>query len=475
MNYCDLFSNSITSSTCLSAIEGCKHDIICTSCISQILREKAVGSCMVCPMNDCPGKFDVENARYDAVVTPERVSLNNDLCPDFVSSLQTAEFDENEYAILRERYLAEYIPGDKKRKSLNRESLFFQEIYTSYKNHDHNQIFQLLFRRRDYDELLQRYLNKNNNNGKKSYPMIESLINEGNHFKAYEMLSQLRDYEMNPKKVPSFLRGTYVNDEIVEVIDLSKDDDHTHVDVEKDCYEPLFVHAKKRRILLDAGECSVEDKLKVKTEVEEVVSMPGTRHAFNDAMGANRLLPAVETVYSEQSLVKKEIKIEQQDGSDDESRFSMGCTAIDNGHTYGGDDDSCHSNSRVESSPLENSRYCSDDLLEGTGNLPNSECNDDECQATLSQEEIDAAKKEKAMKKRAKERKYGARYLLGRQTSDQLEVEDQHGIVTQKKINTGMMKLGGGNQMPDMYWHKEEDRVSILGRKLDNNFTASNH
>lgn len=229
---CDLCSNSITS-RCLSATEGCKHKI-CTPCLRQILRERAVGRYMVCPIDSCLGKFDVEDIRYDAIVSPERRCPRDAPRPDFVSSVHTDEFDENDYAILCERYLTERVHGGRKRK------LLYPEL------------------RKDIDRLL----------------------NEDKHFKVYELLSQLRDYEMNPKKVPSFLRGTNVSDEVVEVIDLSKDDDHAHIDVEKDYSESLLVHAKKTRMATGAAECRVEEEPKVKTEDELVLLRHPGQHIF---------------------------------------------------------------------------------------------------------------------------------------------------------------------------------------------------
>lgn len=142
-------------------------------------------------------------------------------------------------------------------------------------------------------------------------------------------------------------------------------------------------------------------------------------------------------------MIKKEIKIEQLDDSDDESRFSMGCTVTENAYN------------NVDSNTGESSDDNSDISHEGNESI------DDE-HNYLSQEEIDAAKKAKIMKKRAEERKYGDRFLLGRQTFVKIKVEDQDGIVTEEKKATGMMKLGGGNQSPDMHWRKEKDRVSFL-------------
>jgi hypothetical protein len=54
-----------------------KHKI-CKLCIYKILSERAAGAWIPCPVFDChTGKVDIEDVRYDVVVTPERGSPSN--------------------------------------------------------------------------------------------------------------------------------------------------------------------------------------------------------------------------------------------------------------------------------------------------------------------------------------------------------------------------------------------------------------
>ena len=58
-------------------------------------------------------------------------------------------------------------------------------------------------------------------------------------------------------------------------------------------------------------------------------------------------------------------------------------------------------------------------------------------------------------KDRAEDSPYGDRFLLARQSYVQVEIAGE-----KKNITKGMLKLGGGNVSPDMWCHKDKDRVS---------------
>jgi hypothetical protein len=107
-------------------------------------------------------------------------------------------------------------------------------------------------------------------------------------------------------------------------------------------------------------------------------------------------------------------------------------------HNDRGNDDSLTSDDNIDHEPTRN--------------------NEDKPNTEMSQEEIDAAKKEKARKKKEEERKYGERALLARQ----IAVQTNNG----QKIWYGMMKLGGGNCSPDMWWHNTKEGVKNVSDNM---------
>jgi hypothetical protein len=360
--------------------------------------------------------------------------------PDVVKS--SVEFDEREYEILYNRYLKERVrenetlPGGMQLRRQKKSRLLDDPNISGYK------------------EL-----------GKE----VDRLLKRGNRHGVFELLSQLRDFELNPRRVPAALKFiSPACDEVAECVDLTNDWEDECIDVERYIVDVL---------LRKEDDESRHPKIAVKDEpcldsVKHEGSLPNSsvQKRYFDELDGDVLLrqedescnpkiavkdgdvllrkenescnpkiavkdePCLDAVKHESSLPNssgqkrcfEELDGDMSESDDDCSRFSQGCCAID--HDLQSEPD--HSNGAKNDGVQLNQ-------TEGAGNIHGVE---------LSQQEIDKAKKEKIRRERIKLRKYGDRLLLARQCS----IKQEDGTTELK----GMLALGGGNQTSHM-WYKD--------------------
>lgn len=489
--FCDMCTKFIKAGASqrlayLTAREGCKHKI-CKPCISFIFKERAAGSCIPCPVGrGCTGVFDVENVRYDAdvvgsdevhVVTPQKVtSRDNKASPDVVKSSYKVPFNYADYRKLCLRYLSEPVYEKevggmrllrkKKSRLLDQKTVGYQEL------------------------------------GK----AVDRLRRYNYHEKAYELLWQLRDCEMNHA-------GSQPNcSDDTEIIDLTGDDDKC-IDVDTYIFDVLLPSVKKEEsewsdddatvfadhvtsyattkepsvspvksepvlksessvkpepISSRSNECVTDstsrssvsgakrslDELSDKSDDEESVvivkSEPRAEHEKDNQFKQDESDRASESVV----LVKSEPKADQsrtnqctqhESDSDDESRFSQGCPEKSNYQATVLRDavyDS-EAESTIFGDSDDDSRFSSCPAFINSDQNPEDATNT-ETNPKQNYGDIEIKSEETKIKERSKLRKHGDRVLLARQSP------------------RGMMKLGGGNQGTSMWPVDMEARVRIL-------------
>lgn len=495
---CDLCSTR-RQSDLITAREGCKHKI-CRPCITAILNrrvinsEAAAASWILCPVLDCYfGKFDAEFS-HDAVITPEKGSPRSSKgspssslrdgdgdgpLPDMVKSI---EFDENEYAVLCDRYLYERCKG----KSLLRTAA--------------------------YQDIRKR---------------VDALLQDDNHFEVFKLLSELRDYEMNPRqrRLPLF-RGKSSLENGVDFVDLTKadkrevfvvdsgsesevptaksrerhiksehglleskkkitphfnsnnaieqglnDDNKTLLAADSNVKaEPVTSVGQKRifdKLTKEDDDSSVEIlsctnkmpkckietksshpmlKSNIKVKVESVLSTDNKQ--FMNQLTDSAEDSSVEIVSRiNATSIKREDNKGDEDDSDEGSRFSIGGNRSESGDEEIKNEDDHSRNMEENISIFGDSDYddhCDSDSNDGNQSTSNNMNMSGSLQTEVTQDEIDEAKKVKARKERAKLRKYGDRVLLARQSK------------------SGMIKLGGNRQDTRMWPRDPDKRVSTM-------------
>lgn len=72
-------------------------------------------------------------------------------------------------------------------------------------------------------------------------------LRDGNHCQVYNLLSQLRDYDLNPNHVPKFVRDMRRREanDVIEIVDLTKDE-RVCIDVDNDVDDEVKVLGVKR-------------------------------------------------------------------------------------------------------------------------------------------------------------------------------------------------------------------------------------
>jgi hypothetical protein len=70
--------------------------------------------------------------------------------------------------------------------------------------------------------------------GKQLGKEVDRLIKKGNRHRVFELLSQLQDFELNPRRVPAALKLILpAGDEVAECVDLTNDSEVECIDVER--------------------------------------------------------------------------------------------------------------------------------------------------------------------------------------------------------------------------------------------------
>jgi hypothetical protein len=337
---------------------------------------------MVTPLNPNDGAMTEEKEKEKVVVTPEKALLKAaEPSPDVAKS--SIQFDEQEYEILCNRYLKERV---RENESLPG---------------------GMTLRRQKKSRLLDQNISGYKQLGKE----VDRLLKRGDRHRVFELLSQLRDFELNPRRVPPALKHiSPASDEVAECVDLTTDREDECIDVERYIVDVLL-----------RKEDEVCHPKRITVKVEPCSDLPEHNNSLPNLSGQKRYFD----------------ELDDGDESDDCSRFSQGCSAIDHDLQSEPDNSNGPKNDGVQIEP-----YAADEVSQGVGNIQGVE---------MSQQEIDEAKKEKTRHERMKLRKYGDRLLLARQCS----IKHKDGTKELK----GMLALGGGNQTSHM-WYK--NRVSIF-------------
>lgn len=301
--------------------------------------------------------------------------------------------------------------------------------------------------------LCERYLTERVDHGKRKRGLdaswyekiqkeVDRLLQKDRPNKVYELLVQLRDYEMNPLKVPSLLKKNV--DGVVEVVDLTKGDECECIDVDS---QADVVVAEVKKVRMDKSAPKARSSVK-KEEIREPDAKERTATCSNAPIGCKRLFG--ELANNEDDIagtkigcmpnsVKSEPSFKYD--SDEESRFSQGCTINDEKDVEikGEPNDKTASD---EDTQLQHHEFMVKKENKSKGN--NTVIADD-ANKDLSQEEIDAMKAKKSHQERVKLRKFGDRVLLARQGKGSLS------------------RLGGNSQSADLWWHNEDDpRVRVF-------------
>jgi hypothetical protein len=297
---------------------------------------------------------------------------------------------------------------------------------------------------------------------------VDKLLAEDEHMKVYDMMSQLRDYELNPQLLPSFLKGTKVGNEVVEFIDLTTENKQEWIDVDECKSYDMLEESKQTKRSIVKSEPPPRKKLenrnksvtntapilKVEHKPAASLSASGTKHlrshlaykqADDDSSGGLTNTMPSSTKKNCNDLCQR--KATETTESDEESRFSMGCASNESLH-FRIKNEFNHSDVEEESPIF---RDTDDDSWYSNNSV------DDEVGPTDTEKEVPTegnceshqnvqVKKEGTViiKKEIADlrKKYGNRVLLARQSKE------------------GMTKLGGNRQDTRMWPQKTAERVS---------------